>query len=410
MPDGSVRIAAPGANAGIDTGIATIVLGALLTLLGPAGGFAADRVVTSDASLREAIGKLRPGDRLLLAPGRYAGGITIQGLTGSAKQPIVIAAQDPANPPVIAGGGSGMHLADAAFVELRDLVFTGATGNGLNLDDGGTFATPSHHVTLWNLVVTDVGPQGNRDGIKLSGLDDFLVTGCRVERWGSGGSAIDMVGCHKGRIDRCLFRQGGASAVQMKGGSSEVAVTACRFENAGERAINIGGSTGMQYFRPRPEGFEARDIRVEGCTFSGGDAPIAFVGVDGAVVRHNTFYRPRRWAIRILRETNDPGFVRTRRGTFEENVVVFQAANWFEGGVNLGPPAGIEPESFRFRRNAWFCEDRPARSAPRLPVAEEGGLVGIDPQLRSPMSGDFRLRQGSPASGRGSEGYREAGR
>ena len=40
--------------------------------------------------------------------------------------------------------------------------------------------------------------------------------------------------------------------------------------------VNIGGSTGRAYFRPRPEGFEAKDITVEDCTFVGSGA--AFVG------------------------------------------------------------------------------------------------------------------------------------
>ena len=54
----------------------------------------------------------------------------------------------------------------------------------------------------------------------------------------------------------------------------------------------MGGSTGMNYFRPKGARYEAKDIRVEGCVFVGSDAPVAFTGVDGATFRYNTIYRP----------------------------------------------------------------------------------------------------------------------
>jgi len=41
------------------------------------------------------------------------------------------------------------------------------------------------------------------------------------------------------------------SGVQAKGGTSEVVIQACTFLGAGQRAINVGGSTGLEFFRPR---------------------------------------------------------------------------------------------------------------------------------------------------------------
>src|SRR5262249_7493119 len=199
---------------------------------------------------------------------------------------------------------------DLAQVELHDLAVANVRGNGINIDDGGSYDTPAHHVVLRGLVVRDVGPTGNRDGIKLSGLDDFRVEGCTVERWGDRGSGIDMVGCHRGEVTGCTFRHGdreGDHGVQAKGGSGDITIRRCRVEHAGQRAVNLGGSTGLAYFRPRAQGYEARDIRVEDCTFIGSMAPVAFVGVDGATVRHNTIYRPGRWAFRILQETRAEG-------------------------------------------------------------------------------------------------------
>lgn len=314
-----------------------------------------------------------------------------------------------------------MQLSGAAFVELHNLVFIGATGNGLNIDDGGSFDTPAHHIVLRGLTVKDVGPAGNHDGIKLSGLDDFRIENCRVENWGTGsGSAIDMVGCHRGVIENSVFRHRkaeteagtGGSGVQTKGGCRDIVVRGNRFENAGARAINIGGSTDLGVFRPplrmqvNEPRHEAKNIVVEGNTFIGSNAPVAFVGVDGARVRFNTIYRPQRWALRILQETREPGFVPSRRGEFSDNIVVFRSDEWVEGGVNIGP--GTAPETFRFARNFWYCLDDPARSRPTLPTPETGGVYGRNPLLRDAPNGDLRLQPNSPARSRGAPAMRAA--
>src|SRR5262249_21725774 len=136
-----------------------------------------------------AVAAARPGDRILLAPGTYGNDFYFPGVRGSAGEPIVVAAADPDDPPRFAGKKAPLHFSGASHLELRDLVITGSSGNGLNID-GGDPGSPSHHITLRGLRVRDVGPRGNIDGIKLSGVDDFLVEGCAVERWGSGGSAI----------------------------------------------------------------------------------------------------------------------------------------------------------------------------------------------------------------------------
>jgi hypothetical protein len=375
-----------------------------LCVLGAASGAPpAERTVSvaTAAELERAIREARPGTTIQVAPGTYAGGLFADGLRGEPGRPIVVAAADPRRPPVIAGGSTGLQLSDATHLELRDLVVTKASGNGLNLDDGGSFESPAHHLVLKNLVVRDIGPGGNRDGIKLSGVDDFRVEGCTLERWGSDGSGIDMVGCHRGEIVACQFRHGDeidGNGVQAKGGSSDVMIRDCRFEHAGSRAINVGGSTGLAFFRPGVRGYEAKDIRVEGCTFVGSGAPIAFVGVDGAEVRRNTLYRPRRWCLRILQETTAPGFVPCRNGRFTDNIIAFRSDEMREP-INIGP--GTAPETFLLDRNAWYCLDDPARSRPRLPIRESGGIYGQDPGFQDPERGDLRLRSGSPLSGRG---------
>lgn len=338
------------------------------------------------AEFRAALAEAKPGMRILVAPGNYTGGFHRVNLRGEPGRPIVITAADPERRPVFRDGNNGLHLSNPAYVELSQLEFTRLAQNGLNLDDGGAIDRPgtAHHVTLRGLRISDIGADGNHDGIKLSGLWDFTVVDCTIERWGTkGGSAIDLVGCHRGTIEANLIRHtnpepGNCTGVQGKGGTSDIVVRRNRFEHAGGRAVNIGGSTGLQFFRPAlapgAEHAEARNIRVEGNTFVGAMTPVAFVGVDGAVVRFNTIERPGRWALRILQENKSPGFAASRRGEFSDNIVLFESTRWSEGGVNIG--AGTAPETFLFARNWWYCVDRPEHSRPTLPTAEIDGVYG----------------------------------
>jgi hypothetical protein len=358
--------------------------------------------VKDGAEFRRAIAAARPGTRILLETGDYPGGFFFSNLHGAPGRPIVIGAADPAHPPHLLRGNCALQLSRVSYIEVRDLKVDHTTDNGLNIDDGGQYESPSHDVTLRNIQVADL-PSGNHDGIKLSGIDDFRLDNCTVDRWG--GSAVDMVGCHRGLITVCIFRGGGDDAVQCKGGTSSVTVRGCRMENYGERGVNIGGSTGLEFFRPPvrkmpPNAkYEAKDIHVEGCIFIGGVAPVAFVGVDGAVVRYNTIYDPKKWALRILQETKSPGFVPSRNGVFEDNLIVFHSADWTEGGVNIGP--GTAPKTFKFARNFWYCIDRPELSKPTLPTPETDEIAGVDPQLRGPAVGDFGVKPSSPALNRG---------
>jgi hypothetical protein len=368
--------------------------------------------VSNTEGFNRAVGAAKPGDRILLNPGEYSNNYYFRGVHGTADKPIIITAANPNRPPRLTGRNAPLHISGASYLEISDLVISGSDQNGLNIDDDGKPDKPAHHITLRNIRIQDVGPKGNVDGFKLSGLDDFQVVDCVVDRWGSGGSAIDMVGCHHGTIVGCTFRRGGENAVQTKGGSSEITIRKCHFEDTGDRAVNIGGLTANEAFRPpyksfpANERYEAKDIRVEGCTFVRGEAAIAFVGSTGAVVRYNTIYMPEKYVIRILQErpTKD-GFLPCQNGVFENNVVVFRSGKWADGGVNVG--ADTAPKTFRFNNNLWYCEDQPNRSQPKLPTEEIGAVIGKNPQLIDPQKGNFGIGLDSPARSKGAQALPE---
>ena len=342
----------------------------------------------------------RPGDRLLIHEGSYPGSSFLADLVGTAANPIWITGVPGEAPPVLGSTGvaEGIHLTNPAYVVLQDLVVEGPTGNGINIDDGGDYTTPAHHVVVRRVTIRDIGTGGNQDCLKLSGLDDFLVLECDIQRCGSGGSGVDMVGCHAGLIEANSFRDTGSNAIQAKGGSAEVLIRGNLMVDAGARAMNLGGSTGLPFFRPLDADAEARRIQALSNVVIGSDAPTAYVGCDACLVANNTFYLPTRWVTRILQETTDPRFVQCRDGRFINNIVVFDSAS-LSTFVNVGP--NTLPDTFVFSNNLWFSRDDPGFSGPSLPVVETDPVIQQDPLLGDAPGGDFHLAPASPAAAAG---------
>lgn len=326
-----------------------------------------DILVSNSSQLRNAISKLKPDDTLLIAPGDYSGGIYLANTSGKENAPITISGADPEDPPLFTGGGQAFHLADCSYITMKNLKVKGFPSNGINIDDGGSFETPAHHVILENVTILETGPKGNHDALKISGLDNFIIRKCHFEAWG--GSGIDMVGCHHGIVEDCTFvgREGfsQSNAVQLKGGTTHILVQTSLFKNAGERAINLGGSTGLEYFRPKVGDYEAKDITIAGNRFIGGITPLAWVTSDGGYVHHNTIIRPEKWILRILQETKDQKFKPCHDGLFENNLIIYDSK--VQVFVNIGP--GAAPQTFEFRNNAWHNLD--GNRKPSLPTPEQ---------------------------------------
>jgi hypothetical protein len=343
-----------------------------LLLSSPA--IAGEIIIEHPNQLRAALGKLKHGDHLKIGPGIYPGGHHLQGLND-----LTIEALDPKQPPVFKGGKNAWQFSRCSGLTLRHLQITGQSDNGLNLDDDGQLDALVENITIEHVEVSDIGPQGNHDGIKCSGLKKLSIKNCRFKGWG--GQGIDFVGCHDSQIIGCHFEgKPGFSAsagIQLKGGTSNILVENCHFINGGERPINAGGSTGLAYFRPQGLLHEAKDLIIRNNTFEGSPCAIAFVGVDGAEFSNNTVLFPRQWLFRILQETKAPGFAPCRHVIVKNNRFIFRRAD-LRTEVNIGPDTSSE--TFVFEGNHWFAEDQPQASRPKLPAPEKGGHYGKDPR------------------------------
>ncbi len=158
------------------------------------------------ASLTQAISITVPGDSIIVHEGNYAGGLSIPNLQGTAAQWIYITAA-PAAKVSFNGGVNSWHMTDAAYVKIKGFIFQQQTGNGFNIDDGGSYDSPSHHVIFDSCTFRDIRSTGNNDLLKMSGVDFFEVRNCIFLNGAAGGSGIDMVGCHEGLIKSNRFEK-----------------------------------------------------------------------------------------------------------------------------------------------------------------------------------------------------------
>lgn len=338
-----------------------------------------------------------PGDTILVYGGIYPGQQSLQHLQGTPQKWIYIIAKN-RGAVFFEGGATAWTGSDIAYLHIEGFVFSKQTANGVNFDDGGSYSSPAHHIVLKDCIFRDLAATGNNDLVKLSGMDDFSIEQCTFLNGSSGGSGIDMVGCHRGVISHCRFESMGSNALQMKGGSSDIQVEACVFKNAGGRAINLGGSTGKEFFRPLNAAWEASGLKVYSNVFIGSEVPVAFVGCTKSEVVNNTIYKPGRWVIRILQENRDTlSFGKCGDNTFSNNVICINQE--IRTVCSIG--VGTRPESFTFSNNAWYHIDNSSWTGAKLPVVETRTVLGKDPLFRNPAREDFTIAKNSPLAGAG---------
>jgi hypothetical protein len=366
-------------------------------------------------TIEQAAAVATPGTAILLGPGMHANGQFVANLHGTQTAPIWIGGDPGQALPVIAGGAQALQLAQPNFVVVHDLEVSGATANGINIDDGGQFAstTAAQYVVVRGVFVHDIGTGGNNDCLKVSGINHLAVYDSRFERCGAGGSGVDHVGCHQVVIARNTFDGVMENAVQAKGGSTDIDIRQNRIRISGSRALNLGGSTDLNLFRPplvtTGANAEARRIRAFNNIITGlgtSATAFAFVGCIDCLAAHNYVRGQQRWHLRILQETVDQGgytFAPSGMGRVINNSFVFSAAS-LAVAVNVG--GGTAPATFTFANNLWYASDTPAQSVPTLPVAEAAGIYGSpsayrdvpdDPRaamMDSICSGDAEAHQG----------------
>ncbi len=350
---------------------------------------AADVYVSTMAAFKSAVNAATAGTRIFVAPGTYTGYIYSENLTGTAANPIKILAQDPKNPPTIdaTGQGNGFYLDNCKYMVIDGLNVQNASNNSVHVDH-------SYNMVLRNVNSHDVGGSGhtgNNDTFKIVTDHDFLFYGCTVSKWGTGGgSGMDIDAAERGLVMKCNFswpglasNSGGNNGFQAKMGSNNIGVYNSTFNNAGDRSLQMGGSSDLNLFGLGnvSYGYEAYQMAAMGNTIISGDASADYSVARDCAFEYNTLVNPRLRILRALNENPALGGV-TAFNTFSHNLISYGSVT--EIFNNSGLP-GVDFSKFTFDSNYWYKTTNPAGSIPSVPL---GGVLvnnvgGTDPQLNS---------------------------
>ena len=344
-------------------------------------------------TIQQAASIAQPGDKLIVMNGIYTQRENISNLNGKFGNPIIIHAQEEGKV-IYRGQSEAWHLSSCSNLFIYGFIFENQTSNGVNIDDSGNYDNSTFNIIIKNCVFRDINASGNNDLLKLSGLEDFTIENCIFQNGADGGSGIDMVGCHSGLFYKNKFENMGSNCIQVKGGSQYITIKRNTFIDGGRRSLNLGGNTGLEYFRPHNAPFEAADINVYSNIFIRSWAPIAFVGSTRVKVYNNTFYKPENWVFRILQETVDTSrFIACGDNEFSNNIIYF--GNSLHRILNTGPDT--RPETFVIDNNLWYNFENPEFDSFNLPVTENNSIKGKDPLFINQNNLNFDLSQNSPA-------------
>ena len=363
-----------------------------------------------------------PGTAIYLHGGPHAGGMFLDGVRGTAEQPIWIMGAPDEPRPVIQGGGDGLHLVKPRYVVVQNLEIRQTAANGINVDDGDEVADSdaARFLVFRDLDIHDTGqqPAGIADCLKLAGVYDFFVFRSVFSHCGlnpiSGAVGVGGVGVHRGLVASNRFTANGYGGAQFKGGSDDIRVTGNFFQETGWRAVNMGGRTGEQFFRPPLSpvamNYEAARVSVQANIFVGSETAAAFTGCVDCDFSHNTVVDPSKWTIRILQEsvtTARYAFAPASRGRIADNIFYFRRSDLDAGeDINVGP--ATDSHSFALLTNLWYAHDSPRQSQPRLKLFEgqhTGSIVGINPDFANRAAADFHLTRRSIAEGAGDRAW-----
>jgi parallel beta-helix repeat protein len=354
-------------------GLWRTALAIIATLVVTLPAHAVQHLVTPGDDWQRLDSRLRPGDEIVLMPGRHRCA-TFEAIVGTSKFPIIIRGADPQDPPLIEGTREGIRIKMAAHIVIKNIKITGGTICGISIKNGTPLqqqqllrtgkSFSATNIRIENVEISKIGPRGLRHAIVAAGISALRILDSQITGWG--GSAVELVACDDVTISRCNFASlpdySQQFGVRIRGGTQRVQVEFCKFENAGERVISIGGASEPDEFTnsaavdPKSEPVEASNVRVEHCIINGGGCGIAFVHADDCVVRNNTIIRPKLTIMAMLTEQKDERFSTGKRNIFGMNIVTWQPGD-FKQLTSISTK--VNTELFVLEENVWWSGQTP---------------------------------------------------
>lgn len=379
------------------------------------GGAGDGKLATPFGTIAAALEKAQPGDHVNVAAGTYDCADTyVDGAAGAAlgtlAHPIwvhadagaVVDCGDPTQ-----GATSALQLHAVTYLVIEGLELRNAAGHLLHVD-GHSKAVLFRNVHAHRAGLACLKASQSDDvSVEGSDLGDAGLTADPVASNASG-QILDYVGVHGAYVTRSSLHgaagngKGSAAnvAAQFKGGSRDI-LFAQNDVTAAYTAINLGGSTGAQFFDPPTADYEGKNI-VAYANVLRGPLSVAFaaMGCHGCAVYNNTVDAPLdHQAFRAL-----PGGLPSGQASHTVGLDVANNLFLFTGGApqDLFNAGAADQTGITQASNLFFAKGaKLAAGFSDVPVVGTPGVVlDQDPRLAAPPA-DLHLGAGSPALGAG---------
>jgi len=353
--------------------------------------------------------RLRPGDEVILLPGRHASA-SFGDLHGTSNEPIVIRGFSAEHPATIAALNFGIELVRPQFVILRDLKVESATKCGISISGRGedrTLGEPWYAgVRIQRVAVSSTGDYEDGIAIQIDGIRQCMIEDLTCDGWGAVG--LDIVASSDITIERALFS--GAEGfeqtfgVRIRGGSHTVIVSRSQFRAITDAPVSIGGSSFRSEFPERLMSqaeaqavFEAAQVTLSQCLIEGGMCGVRVASSSRCAIQACTIVDQQYWSIRLDEDKDSEPLARTR-GLQVAQSLFTSAAEDFETPFRID--GELADDALALEDNLWwFPSVEPMELAGQVLFPQ---VVMVDPLLdgnRAP--GSAAARQYGAAALRG---------
>ena len=245
----------------------------------------------SFATLTAAAAVARPGDLILLLPGRHTGPLNDKlhsfiTCRGTANQWITIAGSPGKRAVLVSGAWDALRCDDAAYLRITGLAITSDPAMADDIAGNGIHLMRCHHVTIDDCEITALGG----DGLNTSRSDHLRILGNRVSGcgfrsvWSQGGIAI----CSSLAVDD-------AAGPHIEVIGNRISGSRINFPNRNTGSWE--GSNGIGFYNQRPQddgpdypGFGPLLVASNNLCYDNDGAGIALYRVDHALITDNLLH------------------------------------------------------------------------------------------------------------------------
>ena len=334
--------------------------------------------------LEEAAPRATPGTRIVLAPGNYPAGVTLSDLRGTATAPIWIEGPATGDRAALEGNNFGLHLESPQYLVIRNLDMKGnMTGAAFNIDDG----VLTDRVTADHVEIAHVRVERAAAAFRLTGVDNIRLLDIDID---AGQRGVQLAGVHHGIVADIRMHAISEHGIKISAGSTDLDVRRNRIE-AAQRALWLGGGTGITEFRPPlgTEGnYEAADIRFTNNVIVGGQPVIVCGQCTDSLIASNLIRGDDRTSI-VFNLVDEHGvvggFVASGKLRVLNNVIEAQKtpSTWFGATQE-------QSDTCTFSHNLWYDSSKPD-VRPAVPSADPGAIF----MMASGYDDDGRLCSGA---------------